>query len=137
MSNRAGDIVAARHGLIESLAEKPATIEDWPDLLALDLLTEPDLPLSAWAARHGLHPGSLSRGFRQQFDISPAGFRTAVRARRAIEHIATTRASLSAIASEQGFSDQAHMTRSIRHMTSHSPHALRQHLHGQYDEALA
>ena len=39
--------------------KKPETIEEWPDLLALDLLTERDVPLSAWAARHGVLPVCL------------------------------------------------------------------------------
>ena len=38
---------------------------DWPDLLAQELLAAPDLRLEDWAARHGLAPATLSRGFLQ------------------------------------------------------------------------
>lgn len=122
------DVVAAKQALTAAMVEKPLAIEDWPDLLARDLLAEPDLSLSAWAERHGLHPGSLARGFGQQFDISPAGFRTVARSRRAIEQIVSAGTPLCAIASEQGFADQAHMSRAIKRMTGHAPQVLRRHL---------
>ncbi|HVI06092.1 MAG TPA: helix-turn-helix domain-containing protein [Sphingomicrobium sp.] len=119
------DVVAAKEALVDVMVERPPTVEDWPDLLALDLLADPDLSLSTWATEHGLHPGSLGRGFGQQFDVSPAGFRALVRTRRAIEHIVSTKVPLSAIASEQGFSDQAHMSRAVKHITGHPPFSLR------------
>ena len=124
------DVAAAKDALIGAMVERQPTVEDWPDLLALDLLADPDLSLSSWATRHGLHPGSLGRGFGQQFDVSPAGFRAVVRTRRAIEHIVSTRAPLSAIALEQGFADQAHMSRAVKHITSYPPLSLRRAFEG-------
>jgi AraC-like DNA-binding protein len=119
------DVIAARQELMGTMVEYRPTIEDWPDLLARDLMAEPDLSLGEWADRHCLHPGSLGRGFGQQFDISPAGFRTMIRSRRAVAQIVSTGAALSAIASEQGFADQAHMSRAVKRMTGHTPHGLR------------
>ena len=119
------DVIAASDELVATMTEKPLTVEDWPDLLASDLLAEPNLSLGNWADRHGLHPGSLARGFGQQFDISPASFRTIVRSRRAVDQIVSTGVAMSAIASEQGFADQAHMSRAVKRMTGHAPHALR------------
>lgn len=121
------DLVSAAECLVGAAVEKPLSVEDWPDLLARDLIADPCLSLSEWAERHDLHPGSLARGFQQQFDVSPAGYRTAVRTNHAIQCIVSTQASLSAIASELGFSDQAHMTRSVRRMTNQSPRSLRLH----------
>lgn len=121
------DMVEARAGLVGALVERRPGFEDWPDLLALDLIEEPDLTLSGWAESHGLHPNSLARGFGQQFGISPDSFRTIVRARRAIEPRGSARASLSEIASEQGFADQAHMSRVIKSVTGYPPNALRRH----------
>jgi AraC-like DNA-binding protein len=122
------DIVAAREAALETMVERPMAIEDWPDLLARDLLGKPDLSLSSWADRHGLHPGSLARGFGQQFSISPNGFRTVVRARRAIEEIVATNIGLSSIALDHGFADQAHMSRIVRRLTGLPPRALRKAL---------
>lgn len=122
------DVVAASEALAGAMIEKPSRVEDWPDLLARDLLAEPGLALSYWAQRHGLHPGSLARGFGQEFGISPAAFRTAVRSRRAVRRIVSGVAPLCAIASEEGFADQAHMSRAIKHATGLSPRALRRRL---------
>jgi AraC-like DNA-binding protein len=120
------DIRAARDHVVETMVEISPAIGDWPDLLARDLLERPDLSLSRWAIRHGLHPGSLARGFGQQFSISPKSFRTVIRARRAIEQIVSSAAALSTIAVDEGFADQAHMSRTIRRLTGFAPDALRQ-----------
>ena len=122
------DIVEARQVLVDAMIEKSPTIEDWPDLLAQDLLADPDRSLAVWADEHRLHPGSLARGFGQQFGITPSGYRTFVRARRAIDSLASTQSPLSTIAFEQGFADQAHLTRTVKRVTGYPPQALRQHL---------
>jgi AraC-like DNA-binding protein len=101
---------------------------DWPDLLAADLLDAPDLPLAKWAEQRGLHPASLSRGFRQQFEVTPAQFRLTARTRRAIDRVIETSTTLATIAVAEGFADQAHMTRSIMRQTGRSPRALRSEL---------
>lgn len=121
------DVEAARAGLMAELIEQDPPMQDWPDLLARDLLADPNLSLASWAELHGLHPGSLARGFGQQFDISPDSFRTVVRGRRAVENIVSTGDPLSAIASDHGFADQAHMSRTVKVLTGHSPNALRRH----------
>lgn len=119
------DMPSARAALIESLAPKQPAAEDWPDQLASDLIADPDLSLSSWASGHGLHPGSLARGFGQQFAVSPDSFRTVARTRRAIDDILSTQIPLSAIAVDHGFADQAHMSRAVKRLTGHSPNALR------------
>jgi AraC-like DNA-binding protein len=119
------DVAAASRALAEAMIETPAAIADWPDLLARDLLADPGLRLSQWAERHGLHPGTLARGFGQIFDISPAGYRHAARTRRAIEQIVLGTAPLSAVAAEQGFADQAHMSRAVKRVTGLPPSRLR------------
>jgi hypothetical protein len=58
------DPIAAQELLDREMTRQAANSHDWPDLLAADLLDAPDLSLARWAAQHGLHAASLSRGFR-------------------------------------------------------------------------
>jgi len=119
------DPIAAQRLLDREMTRRPANGHDWPDLLAADLLDTPDLSLACWAAQHGLHAASLSRGFRQQFEITPAEFRLIARTHRAIDRVLGTAVALSTVAAAEGFADQAHMTRSIMRQTGRSPRALR------------
>jgi AraC-like DNA-binding protein len=122
------DPIAAQQLLDREMMAQPAKSHDWPDLLAADLIDAPDLSLARWAAQHGLHAASLSRGFRQQFEITPAQFRLIARTHRAIDRMLGTAVALSTVAAAEGFADQAHMTRSIVRQTGRSPRALRSEL---------
>jgi AraC-like DNA-binding protein len=119
------DPIAAQQLLDREMMAQPAKSHDWPDLLAADLLDVPDLSLARWADQHGLHAASLSRGFRQQFEITPAQFRLIARTHRAIDRMLGTTLALSTVAAAEGFADPAHMTRSIVRQTGLSPRALR------------
>jgi AraC-like DNA-binding protein len=120
------DAGAAARALREQLVPIEPRAADWPDLLARDLLEDPQLRLDEWAERHGLTPATLSRGFTKVFQTSPAAFRAEARAHRAFALIATGGSSLAAIAAGGGFADQAHMTRAIRALTGRPPgHWLR------------
>lgn len=120
------DLREAVSTLVAEMTAAAPAAEDWPDLLASDLINDPALSLGAWAARHGIHSGSLSRGFRQQFGITAAEFRSIARTRQAMEQIADH--PLSEVAAASGFADQAHMTREVRRFTGLSPTELRTHL---------
>ena len=104
---------------------RPPRIEDWPDSLAADLVADQNLNIAGWARTRGLHPGSVSRGFRQQFGVTPAGFRLSVRAVRAARAIATTSAPLAQIALACSYVDQSHMCNAVRALTGLSPSRLR------------
>lgn len=119
------DLTQAEQAFAVQLMPAPVHAEDWPDLLASALLGDPDLPLAEWGEAAGLHPGSLSRGFRQQFGLTPAAFRATARAHRAVRSIAAGSAPLAGIAAETGFADQAHMSRAVKALTGHSPQRLR------------
>ena len=119
------DPAGAVRQLLAELKPKPAVVGDWPDLLSEALRSDPGLCLGDWAEAHGLHPGSVSRGFRQVFGITPAGFRVVQRTRRAIEALRGAGQPLQQIAQECGFSDQAHMSRAVRRMARTTPLALR------------
>jgi len=119
--------VVADPDTIARVAEKdlPAAIEpqpaDWPDLLASDLLDDPQLRLETWAGRHGLAAATLSRGFRTIFATSPAAFRAESRAQSALALMAAGGSSLAEIAAVAGFADQSHMTRAVRALTGQTP----------------
>lgn len=98
---------------------------DWPDLLAGELARGSPVRLAEWAERHGLHPASLSRGFRMAYGLSPKRFRLEAMASRAARCIRRGSAPLSAVAAEIGFADQAHMTRALGQLFGASPRALR------------
>jgi len=109
----------------EPAAAWPTNPEDWPDALAQELLADPDLSIHRWARAEDLHPGSVSRGFQQQFGVTAAAFRATVRARRALAALDDPALSLAQVAGDCGFADQAHMTRAILRLTGSTPRRLR------------
>lgn len=120
------DAAAATRALREQLAPVAPRAADWPDLLARDLLEDPQLRLDEWAECHGLTPATVSRGFARVFETSPAAFRAEARAQHAFALITAGSRSLAGIATAAGFADQAHMTRAIRALTGRPPgHWLR------------
>jgi AraC-like DNA-binding protein len=115
------DPAAAEEELLTSLIELPAQATDWPDLLAADLRQNAVVSLEVWSAHHGLTPHSVSRGFRNAFGVSPKRFGLESKAHAALRHIRVGAIPLSAIAVDAGFSDQAHMTRTIAALTGNPP----------------
>jgi AraC-like DNA-binding protein len=115
------DPFAAARMLLESLDELPAQHNDWPDLLAFDLRRNAVPSLADWSRSYGLTPHSLSRGFRAAFGVSPKRFGLESKVAAAWRRISASCESLSAIAADSGFSDQAHMTRAISEITGNSP----------------
>ena len=111
--------------LAARMTEHAGAPGDWPDLLARALRADPALSIVAWAAARRLHPGSVSRGFRQVFGITPARFRLVARTHGAVQSLRRSRASLCEVAHGCGFADQAHMTRAVRALTTLSPACLR------------
>jgi len=114
------DVCAATADLLEQLEPVAAQPGDWPDHLATDLRGDSRLCLASWAGRTGIAPGSVSRGFRQAYGISPARYRSEARARQALRRLSGP-ASLADLALETGFADQAHMTRAIVALTGRTP----------------
>jgi AraC-like DNA-binding protein len=115
------DPAAAAKELFNSLIDLPARAEDWPDLLAADLRRHAVVSLEHWSAHHGLTPHTLSRGFRNAFGVTPKRFGLESKAHSALRHIRVGAAPLSVIAADAGFSDQAHMTRTIAELTGNPP----------------
>lgn len=119
------DRAEAAWRMLADLSPKPPASVDWPDELARALNEDPALCLGAWASERGLHAGSVSRGFRQVFGVTPAGYRLVQRTRRAIAALRRSPESLSFVAQDCGFADQAHMSRAIQRLAGTTPTALR------------
>jgi AraC-like DNA-binding protein len=111
----------AANTLLSAFHRKPSATLDWPDELATTLIANPSLCLSEWSAKRGLKPWVVSRGFMQVFAMSPCAFRARTRARRAWKAIAVNHEPLAKIAADLEFSDQAHMTRSVKQLTGKAP----------------
>jgi AraC-like DNA-binding protein len=107
--------------LLATATPAPVRSADWPDQLARALAFDPHLRLQDWARQHHLADATVSRGFRQVFGLSPSAYRVQVRARIAWRKASSGRDSLSAIATDSGFYDQAHMTRTVRAITGQTP----------------
>lgn len=99
--------------------------DDWPDRLATALAEDPDMAITSWADRMGLDPASVSRGFARAYGVSPKRFRLEARTRRAIRTLPAWRGNLAAFAAEQGFADQAHLSRAIRAVAGVPPGAMK------------
>lgn len=95
------------------------------------LIEEPGLAtsLAAVAARVDRHPAHLAREFRREYGVTVGEFGRRVRLNRAGRMLAAPeRPALARIAYRQGFSDQAHFTRSFRSHTGRAPGAFRDRL---------
>jgi AraC-like DNA-binding protein len=74
----------------------------------------------------GVSPYRLSRAFPREIGVSVTRYRNRVRVGRALERLEQGERSLALLAADLGFADQAHLTRTVREHTGHTPGALRQ-----------
>jgi AraC-like DNA-binding protein len=107
--------------LFYAMKPRRMRLADWPDELAAALTVDPNMRLQDWARLRGLADATVSRGFRKVFGISPSAYRAQVRGRQAWRRVVEGAHSLASIAFDSGFSDQAHMTRTIRALTGRPP----------------
>ncbi|WP_293382915.1 AraC family transcriptional regulator [Phenylobacterium sp.] len=119
------DPVEAACALEESMEQIAPLAESWSDRLAEALRCNGVARLRTWADQQGLSPSSVSRGFREAYQVSPQRFQLEARTRMAWRRIVTERTSLTSIAHECAFSDLAHMSRSVAAMMGAWPTAWR------------
>jgi AraC-like DNA-binding protein len=76
----------------------------------------------------GVSPYRLSRAFPLEIGVPVTRYRNRVRVGRAMERLEQGERSLARLAADLGFADQAHLTRTVREHTGHTPAALRRAL---------
>ena len=89
------------------------------------LAADPELSLRQLAAAVGASPHHLSRIFVAATGTTIARHRMRLRARAALESLATGDHDLARLAADIGFADQSHLCRVIRSETGQTPSALR------------
>ncbi|MFF4588543.1 helix-turn-helix domain-containing protein [Streptomyces sp. NPDC001388] len=73
----------------------------------------------------GVSPYRLSRSFGRALGVSLTHYRNRVRVGHALDRLEEGEDSLSALAADLGFADQAHLSRTVRRYLGHTPTALR------------
>lgn len=107
------------------LPPNPPTVRPWLTEARQRLLEQPSMAVTTLARTLGKHPVHLARQFRTTFGETPSEVRQHDRTARAIDQIVRSSRTLSDIAFDVGFSDQAHMTRALKAMTGWTPADLR------------
>jgi AraC-like DNA-binding protein len=120
-----GDRVSSLEAMRASISPGPAE-SDLADRLAADLDAGMDGELKVWANNAGLSPRTVLRQFRRLYGVTPAHYRWRANSRRAWRELVTQPdVALAEVAARCGFSDQAHMARSVRQLTGMTPRAWR------------
>jgi len=119
------DTELAASQLHEELRSPPLRDPQWIDELASALTGNSGFRLQEWADRRGLRADVLSRVFTREFGVSAKRFRLESRTRLAWREVLGSVRSLTEIAVQAGFSDLAHMSRSIHVFTGRPPTAWR------------
>jgi AraC family transcriptional regulator len=91
-------------------------------------LLQPDasvIRMRAIAGAVGVHPVHLSRSFRRRFGLTMTDYLRGRRLEAASRALLETSHGVARIASEHGFSDQAHFTRAFKRATGLTPAAFR------------
>ncbi|MFE9411012.1 helix-turn-helix domain-containing protein [Streptomyces sp. NPDC006704] len=73
----------------------------------------------------GTSPYRLSRAFPRELGVTVTHYRQRVRIGRALDRLEAGENSLSTLAADLGYADQAHLTRTMRQYLGHTPTALR------------
>jgi AraC-like DNA-binding protein len=76
----------------------------------------------------GVSPYRLSRSFSLHMGVSVTRYRNRVRVGRALDRISGGEENLAALAADLGFTDQAHLCRTLRAHVGHPPSAVRRFL---------
>jgi AraC-like DNA-binding protein len=119
------DTELAASQLQHELRPSPPRDPHWVDDLARALSGDLTFRLYEWAEQRRLRADVLSRVFRHEFGVSAQRFRLESRTRLAWHQVLGSHRSLTDIAAQAGFSDLAHMSRSIHVFTGRSPTAWR------------
>jgi AraC-like DNA-binding protein len=106
----------------------------WPEALREMLATRLDEPqgIQILSEQLSLHRVAMARGFKKQYGLSPVQFRTYTRVIAALQDLALTQKSLTAIAFDAGFADQPHLTRTFKSLMGCTPGEFRRKTSGKW-----
>jgi AraC family transcriptional regulator len=76
--------------------------------------------------RVGIHPASLSRGFRLDEGITVGEYLSRVRVKEACRQMSDPNCTLAQVAAGSGFADQSHLTRVFKSITGSAPGVFRE-----------
>ncbi len=109
---------AAEHGARVDIA-----VPAWLAAVESEVEESPDrrFDLRALAAAAGVHPTHLARTFRRFHGRSLGDYVTGLRIQRACRALGATDEKLAAIATDAGFTDQAHFTRTFHDIVGTTP----------------
>jgi AraC family transcriptional regulator len=102
---------------------RPAYLRDVVADLRTNICAERGI--TAIARNASVSPVRLVRSFRKTYGISLARFMRVLQLQRALSLLSDPALSISAVATEAGFSDQSHMTRAFAHTYGLTPAVLR------------
>ncbi|MEU3571296.1 AraC family transcriptional regulator [Kitasatospora sp. NPDC036755] len=110
-------------------AARPSAVRDRALVAAAREAIAEDHPASrtllSLADHLGVSPYRLSRAFPRELGVSLTHHRHHVRIARALDRLEAGEPSLAALATDLGYADQAHLTRTLRHHLGHTPTAVR------------
>lgn len=121
----------ARRAPARIASGRPATEAAQRRLLARAreiLVAEPCTALIDLSGQVGCSPHHLSRVFSRFTGSGVSGYRNRIRVGLALDRLAAGETDIAALAHDLGFADHAHLTRTIRAMTGHTPTACRSFL---------
>ncbi|MDQ2930429.1 MAG: AraC family transcriptional regulator [Gemmatimonadota bacterium] len=117
------DVDREREHAATSVRRAPAELARTAERLRDDPCNPPSLELLA--SESGIGEIAFARAFRQQYGAGVGAFVRAERVKLARRELVESRKTVSAIAAELGFADQAHLTRVFRDATGWTPAAFR------------
>lgn len=130
------DVAEVLATLDTALPVKQDGLTGWVAAMASELANDPGQRVADLAERLSVSPEHASRKFGQQVTMSPAAFRSECRFKRAFNMLRHTDDSLSEIAHDCGYSDQAHFSRHALSVSGFSPRKLRDFFTAHQDSSI-
>src|SRR5260370_15752666 len=113
-----------KQALQPDVCSVPTSLRRIADQVREALSDQPNLNLQEVADLLGLSIYYVSRAFRSATGLTVSQYRLSVRAKLAMDRMESGESNLAALAIECGFSDQPHMTRTLRRETELTPFRL-------------